>query len=201
MAEGLSDFEPIKLLLFVAPGATFAIFRSFAIRGFFPKLSKDDLGALVISSCVYALFIKLIGTDFTATGIMERRPTILWIAILFVLPMLLGFASGLIEARDLVGKILRNFGWRFPSPEPNAWETMFREMPGGSILVVWLDEENWVCGRWVKGSASSQSTDSRDLFLSEVGSLSEGVYRSIVPRTGVYFSTGEIKRIEVVVGQ
>jgi hypothetical protein len=44
LAEGLADIEPIKVLLFIAPGASFAIFRSLGMRGFFPKRAPGRRG-------------------------------------------------------------------------------------------------------------------------------------------------------------
>jgi len=178
------------------------LLRSFALRGSFPPLKKDDLSTLLLGSVVYAFFLILFGINLTDTDVWKGLSPALWIAILIIIPAIIGFALGLLEASDTIGRQLRRWGIALPSPEPTAWENMFRELGINSILLVTLKDGAHVFGRWVGGRGGSvASTDAQihDLYLAEIGSINaHGQYVPKAPRRGAYIAAQEIRWIEVV---
>src|SRR5258708_5873043 len=135
--DALKDFDALKILLWVVPGAMIALFRSFAMRGSFRGITKDDVAAFIIGSLIYAFI-----------------------------------------------------GIRLPSLDATAWETVFRELGTGAVLLVTLKDGAKVFGRWVGGrggSAASTDPKTTDLYLGEIGQVSDaGQYVAIEPRRGIY---------------
>src|SRR3954469_363570 len=112
--------------------------------------------------------------------------------------MLLGF----LEASDAIGYSLRSLGVRLPSPDATAWETAFREIGTGAVLLVSLKDGAQVFGRWLGGrgaSAASSDAKTMDLYLGEIGTINgQGQYVAKSPRRGAYISSTEIRWIEVI---
>jgi hypothetical protein len=110
---------------------------------------------------------------------------------------------GIFEASDAVGRAFRHLGIRLPSPDATAWETMFRELKSGAVLLVRLKDGTTVFGRWSGGkggSASSTDAKTMDLYLSEIGTIDDkGNYVPQRPRRGAYIVAGEIRFFEVIV--
>ena len=67
----LKQFDATAVLLWVVPGAFIALFRSFAIRGNFPPVGKDDVAALLLGSVVYYFVIRLCTTGIEPTGTLS----------------------------------------------------------------------------------------------------------------------------------
>jgi len=203
MPVDFSKFDIAMTLLWIVPGAFIALFRSFAIRGSFPSISKDDVSAFLLGSIVYA-FIVVLATGGKALDADALKAYSGWTAffVIVVLPALVGMVLGLIEASDTIGRLLRKVGIRLPSPDATAWETLFRELPSNSVLVVTLKDGSTVAGRWVGGSCgSASSSDSKimDLYLGQTGTLNaQGTYTPKTPRRGIYLSAGEIRYVEVI---
>jgi hypothetical protein len=207
MSDVLKDFDLTKILLWVVPGAFIALFRSFFLRGTFPSFSKDDVAAFILGSVVYYFVVVLLATGLdvsTQTVKLVLAPWT-WFFVLIVLPALVGAALGLVEAGDIVGRALRKFGIRIPSPDATAWETFFRELDAGAVLQVTLKDGTNVFGRWIGGkggSASSNDAKTMDLFLGEIGEINDqGQYVAYQPQRGVYISSAEIRYFEVVARQ
>ena len=202
MSDALKDFDFFKILFWIVPGAFMVLSRSFAIRGAFPALKKDDLSTLVLGSVVYSFVLMLFGIDLSAKDAWKTLAPPIWIVLLVIVPAVIGFGLGLVEASDVVGRSLRSRGIRLPSPESTAWESLFRELGSNAILIVTLKDGGRVFGRWAGGrggSAASADPQTRDLYLAEIGSVdTHGRYVSHVPRRGAYIAADEIRSIEVV---
>lgn len=204
MAELFKNFDALTMLLWLVPGAFIAFFRSFGLRGSFPSIGKDDLAALLLGSVVYyfVTVIVVMGRPIGSDPALLDFPRWLWFAMLVVFPSLLGLGLGMLEASDLLGRGLRRCGFNLPSPNHTAWETIFREMPRGAVILVTLKDGAVVVGRWWDGrggSAASSDTSSTDLYIGEIGGIDdEGRYVPKNPRRGIYISAGEIRFFEVI---
>jgi Family of unknown function (DUF6338) len=200
--DGLKDFEVLKVLIWVVPGAMIALFRSFAMRGSFPGIAKDDVAAFLIGSVIYAFLLVLCTTGRSLTDIAQLQfsPRRELVALILV-PAIVGLGLGLLEASDAVGFTFRKIGIRLPSPDATAWETVFRELGAGAVLMVTMKDGSKVSGRWVGGrggSAASTDPKTMDLYLGEVGTVSNSQYVATVPRRGIYLVASEIHHIEIV---
>jgi hypothetical protein len=150
--DALKDIDVVRVSLWVIPGAFIALFRSFAMRGSFPSISKDDIAALILGSVTYYYIVVIAsGFDATAHAIEFDFTPRVWFFLLIVIPAVVGACLGLLEASDAVGHSLRYVGIRLPSPHATAWETMFRELSTGSVLLVTLQDGTNVFGRWNGG--------------------------------------------------
>jgi hypothetical protein len=204
MSDVLKDFDAVKILFWVIPGAFIALFRSFAMRGAFPAISKDDVAALILGSVVYWFLLLLIETSFDVTPQNIQTQFSGWTGFigLIAIPAILGLLLGFLEAGDGIGQLLRFLGVRLPSPDATAWETMFREMQSGSVLLVTLKDGTTVFGRWVggkRGSASSTDAKTMDLYLGQIGEINAaGQYVAKTPQRGAYLVATEIRFIEVI---
>ena len=201
MSEILKDFDAVKVLVWVVPGAFITLFRSFGMRGRFPTVGKDDVATFVLGTVIYYFVVRLFTSSFDLTGTADKSGWA-WFFILIFIPAAAGLLLGLLEASDAIGGVLRKIGIRLPSPDATAWETLFRELPTNSLLLVTLKDGTTVVGRWVGGRGGSASSDDAkimDLYLGEIGKIVRNRYVPKVPRRGAYFSSGEVRFIEVIV--
>ncbi|OAI30543.1 hypothetical protein A1351_08560 [Methylosinus sp. R-45379] len=174
------------------------------MRGTFPTIAKDDVAAFILGSVIY-YFIVLLFTAGINSDMQALKPAFsswLWLLILLIIPAFVGFGFGILESSDAVGYMLRSVGIRLPSPHATAWETLFRELTPGSVLLVGLKDGSHVYGRWIGGkggSASSTDAKTLDLFLGEIGVVdTDGQYVPQKPQRGAYIAASEIRVIEVV---
>lgn len=204
MSDILKDFDAMKILLWIIPGVFISTFRSFSIRGSFPTISKDDIGALIIGSVIYwfCLLSVYTGFDFAHQNLKLQFTGLVGFFALIAIPAASGFLLGLLEVSDCVGKQLRKMGIRFPSPHPTAWETIFREVPNNAVMLVTLKDGTVVYGRWAEGKISSSSSSDpkqTDLFLGEIGTVTaNGEYEAKDPQRGAYLAASEIRLIEII---
>jgi len=202
VSDVLKDFDFFQTLFWIIPGTFMVLFRSFAIRGSFPPLKKDDLSTLFLGSVVYAFLLILFGLNLSERNVWTKLHPVLWLLVLIFIPAVIGFLMGLLEASDRIGRGLRYLGITLPSPEPTAWENLFGDLEINAVLLVTLKDGVEVFGRWLGGrSGSAASTDAkiRDLYLAEIGSINaRGQYVPKTPRRGVYIAPEEIRWIEVI---
>lgn len=202
MDDALKGFDLFQVLFWIVPGTFLALFRSFAIRGSFPPLGKDDLATLILGSAVYALLLILLGLDLSVKDAWKQLSPFVWFLLLVVLPALLGLLLGLFEASDFIGRKLRSWGVVIPSPDATAWEGLFRALPRNAVLLVSLKDGADVFGRWVGGAVSSSASaeETRDLYLAETGAIdAAGNYTPHSPKRGAYIAADQIRCIEIIV--
>jgi hypothetical protein len=202
VSDALKDFDFFQTLFWIIPGTFIVLFRSFALRGSFPPLKKDDLSTLVLGSVVYAFLLILFGLNLSDKNVWTKLHPFPWLLVLIFIPAAIGFLLGWLEGSDRVGRGLRYFGMAIPSPEPTAWENLFGDLRINAVLLVTLKDDVQVFGRWLGGrwgSAASNDTEVRDLYLAEIGSIDEcGQYIAKTPQRGIYIAPEEIRWIEVI---
>jgi hypothetical protein len=200
--DWLKDLDPVKVLLWVAPGAFISMFRSFFLKGSFPTIGKDDLAAFVLGSVVYRFLVL---GFLTQEGIAKLSTNgWFWFFFVGVGPSVLGFGLGMLEASDWIGQLVRSWGVIMPTPTPSAWNTVFRALPADTFVIAVLKDGTTFYGRWAKGSVpSSASSDgsNQDIYIGETGDLNaQGQYISSLPKRGVYVAASEVRTIEVITG-
>jgi len=199
MEDAFKTFDPTGVLFWVAPGAFFILFRSFALRGAFPLLARDDAVAFIVASAVYWYLLTWASAAFLGApqAFRQHLAGAESIVALAAIPA----AVGLFERRDMVGKLLRIFGVRFLSPYATAWESVVVNLTPGSVLIVHLKDAEPIIGRWTNtqiGSAASIDKDVRDLYLDEIGSVIGANYQPFAPGRGAYIAAEQIQFIEVI---
>ena len=203
MEDLFKSFDAAAILYWVVPGAFFILFRSFALKGAFPALGKDDVVAFIIVSVLYwwlaiwAFATFAGGPPNFAQDFAGARSIVTLVAA----PALLGALVGLFERRDGAGRLLRVLGVRFLSPYATAWESVAVNLPPGAVLIVHLKDAEPVVGRWTNaqiGSAASTDREVRDLYLDEIGAIAGNNYLPFSPARGAYIAPDQIQFIEVV---
>ena len=203
MEDLFKTFDAIAILFWVVPGAFFILFRSFALKGAFPSLGKDDVVAFIIVSVLYWYLVIWASATFLGApdAFRERLSGADSILALVAIPALAGVGAGLFERRDVVGRLLRAFGFKFLSPYATAWESVVVNLTPGSVLIVHLKDAQPIIGRWTNaqiGSAASTDKDVRDLYLDEIGAVIGANYQPFAPVRGAYISAEQIQFIEVI---
>ena len=203
MEDLFKSFDAIAILDWVVPGAFFILFRSFALKGAFPSLGKDDVVAFIIVSVLYWYLAIWASATFLGAPEAFRQPIAgaESIVALVAIPAAAGLAAGLFERRDVVGRLLRAFGVKFLSPYATAWESVVVNLPPGSVLIVHLKDAQPIVGRWTNaqiGSAASTDKEVRDLYLDEIGSVVGANYQPSAPVRGAYIAAEQIQFIEVI---
>jgi hypothetical protein len=96
--DALKDFDVVKVLLWVVPGAMIVLFRSFAMRGSFSGFSKDDVAAFIIGSVIY-LFLVVFCTTGLSLNDKAQLQFSAWGAVLafLIVPAILGLGLGLLK--------------------------------------------------------------------------------------------------------
>jgi hypothetical protein len=203
MEDAFRTFDATGVLFWVAPGAFFILFRSFALRGAFPLLARDDAVAFIVASAVYWYLLIWASAAFLGSpqDFRQHLAGAESIVALAAIPAAAGVVVGLFERRDMVGKLLRIFGVRFLSPYATAWESVVVNLTPGSVLIVHLKDAEPIIGRWTNtqiGSAASIDKDVRDLYLDEIGSVIGANYQPFAPARGAYIAAEQIQFIEVI---
>ena len=172
-------------------------------EGAFPSFGKDDVVAFIIASVLYWYLLIWAFAAFLGVPDLYRQylTGIQSIVALVAVPAVLGVIAGLIERRDVVGRLLRANGIGFLSPYATAWEFLGANLVTGSVLIVHLKDAEPVIGRWVNaqfGSAASTDKDARDLYLDEIGAVVGDNYQPFAPTRGAYIAAEQIQFIEVI---
>jgi len=203
MEDLFKSFDAVAILDWIVPGVFFILFRSFALKGAFPSLGREDLVAFIIVSVLYWYLVIWASATFLddPQAFRQRLAGPESIVALVAIPAVAGAAAGLFERRDVVGRLLRAFGVRFLSPFATAWESVVVNLPPGSVLIVHLKDAQPIIGRWTNaqiGSAASTDKEVRDLYLDEIGAVVGANYQPFAPVRGAYISADQIQFIEVI---
>lgn len=133
------------------------------------------------------------------TGFIERH--IVWsswflFGIIFVSPVGLGVASGVLRQREFIARFLRGLGVRTVHPVPRAWDWHFsRERP--SWVLVRLKDGTPIFGVFHERSFAASDPQNRDIYLEAQFRLLEGGEWAPVEDTdGVLIMANEIAYIE-----
>ena len=200
--DWLKDLDPVKVLIWVAPGAFIALFRSFFLKGSFPEIGKDDVGVFILGSVIYRFAALGLVSDNDLAHLSDRGW--FWFVSLGLVPALLGFGLGMFEASDATGKFMRWCRIPMPTPTPSVWNTAFRALPTDTFLVVVLKDGTMYYGRWARGlvpSSASSDSGNQDIFIGETGTLdAQGQYVAMAPKRGVYIAASEVRTIEIITG-
>lgn len=171
--DWLKDIDPEKVLIWVAPGAFIALFRSYFLKGSFPGVGKDDVGAFILGSVIFRFAILGLFSDGNLASLSVRGW--FWFLSLGLVPSLLGFGIGVFEASDITGMFMRWCGVAMPTPTPSAWDTLFRRLPPSAVVIVLLKAGTQIHGRWAPHHptrATSTSTLERPAHWTPKGAMS-----------------------------
>jgi hypothetical protein len=108
-----------------------------------------------------------------------------------------GVVIGLIRKFELLRKLFARFDINILHPVPTAWDYKFSEIYTEKWVIVTLENDKHVYGKFGYASLASSEKDERDIFLEEIWSLGEDDNWKKRERTdGVWIKATNIKMIE-----
>ena len=121
------------------------------------------------------------------------------IAVLLVIPTVIGVVIAFLEERDAIRGIFRLFGLGLLHLSPSAWDTQFKFFTKRNFVyaTVTLTDGRTVHGYFGDSSVASSDTKERDLFLQNVYNLDDQGEWILVPNSaGILIAGSAIGSIE-----
>ncbi len=193
--------EPLKsvgnlhetMALFV-PGLVILFVRSQFVTD--RKLSHSTmiLSYLTISLVYYAIafpFLEL----FRSLYEVKDHKILVWLALVFFGPVLLGLLLGINVQKNLLHRLLQWCGLNPVHSIPTAWDWKFGNMTEQWVLVTLKDDTQFrgFCGQ---GSFISSDPTERDIYVEQIYGIDNEDNWSSPGLKGVLIAPGEIKTIE-----
>lgn len=116
--------------------------------------------------------------------------------ILFVFPVLMGWAFGCLRQGDHVGRFLDRLGFRVIRQDPTAWDYFFsRAQP--CWVIVTLQSGSRLYGFFGIKSFAGDDPQSRDLYLEAVYRLTDGgEWAPVEDSRGIWIASDQIASLE-----
>jgi hypothetical protein len=122
---------------------------------------------------------------------------VLLVLCVLVTSLISGVAIGLIRKFEVLRKIFARFDINIIHPVPMAWDYKFSEIQAEKWVIITLDNDKHVYGKFGYASLASSDKDERDIFLEEVYTLGEDEKWVRKERTdGIWIKASNIKIIE-----
>ena len=183
---------------FLVPGFVWESVLHMFLRRQQERVDLTWLRFLTLSSVNYGLWSWLIYLLFAGAGVLSSRwaAAFVWFFILFVSPVTLGAATGLLSQRATVRRLLARYGVYTIHPVPTAWDYVFSESTGSWVLVT-LADGSTIAGIFSARSFASSDASERDLFLEQLYRVEDGGPWQPVPMNrGVWIRGEAIRAIE-----
>jgi len=157
------------VVLTLVPGLIILFARSYFITARIMKLRDLVLGYLVVTMVYWGALILFCGDELFGLTTVEplRLKIAMALALIVVLPALVGTGLGWEIQAGGLRKLLRCIGLNPVHVVPSAWDWKFSNMDGAWILVT-LKNGTKFRGYFGDQSFSSSDPDERDLYISHV---------------------------------
>jgi hypothetical protein len=196
--EKIKSIEQIYLILvFLTPGLITLFVRSLLVAGRRPKTIEHAVEYIIISTLYFAVFLPLVEIVLATKEPAWFRVT-LWVALLAVLPALIGLILGAGTQKGWWRLILSKASLSVVSPYPTGWDWVFGRLRAPVFLLVTLEDDSRVAGLFGIDSIAASKPEERDIFIDEIYEFEEG--RQWTPRTpkqGILIPFRSIKYIEI----
>lgn len=192
----LNSIQDIQLLFaYLLPGflISFIFSRFFAskTRG----ITESLVEYLVLTAIYYSLTYPISGLIF-GEGFDPKSPyTVL---IFFILgPVAFGLVLGALNRRNAFHRLLRRLGITMVHPIPSAWDWRLYDMREGTFVLITLQDDSQVGGRFGPKAFASSDPAERDLYLDDIWHIDEeGEWTELEEKKGILIAAKEIKYIE-----
>lgn len=163
------------ILAFIVPGFITALFKSKLTTGRLRTGPDAFLYYITYSAINYSLSAWVI-YYILFTDVLSNHPiyrSMIWISILFILPMITGILLGISERHQWLEKILRCIGVNLIHGTPTAWDYSFEKIKVPHWMIVTLKDGSKVYGYFGGLSLASSSDSERDIFIEQMYNLDE----------------------------
>ena len=179
----------------LAPGIVILWVRSRFRDTNVPKLADRMTSYAVVSIAYSAASYPL----FHADG-WVHLPEWLWqVLLFFLLPLIVGVVLVFFDQSERFYDLTQRAGLRPVHHTPTAWDYTFRKRDP-SFVLVHLSDGSEVAGAWVNGSFASSTAGDRDVFVSQMWKVEEGVWQAVDPPRSILICGGAIRMIEFIQG-
>lgn len=185
-------------LAFLVPGFVWESVLHMFLRRREDRTERTWVRFLTLSALNYGLWSWLVYLLLVRDAALGRPwvAALAWFFILFVSPVALGAATGLLSQRATVRRLLARYGIYTVHPVPTAWDYVFSESTGSWALATLVDGST-VAGVFSARSFASSDPSERDLFLEQVYRVDDdGLWQPVPMNRGVWIRGEAIRAIE-----
>lgn len=148
----------------------------------------------VINCAMWSWLYWLIGNNITSNNITYW---VLIVAVTIISSVFTGTLLGILRKKDLFRKLLKFFGMQTEHPIPTAWDYKFSTTKDIKWVIVRLNNNEKVYGKYSTMSLASSDSNCHDIFLEEVYTHKGKYSWKMVDRSdGIWICADEIKSIE-----
>jgi hypothetical protein len=193
----LKSIQSIYLVLgFVVPGMIIAFVRAQFLTGRIRTLSESVVSYIALTVLYYGIaapFVEYVLT-FEAPG---RAKIVAWLALIIIVPAIIGLALGALAQNDVFRKLLQLFRINPVHVTPAAWDYAFARLRGDHFVMVTLSDGSTVSGLYGSHSFASSDPTERDLFLQEIYDTDGGSWSKRPERQAILIPSKEIKHVQI----
>lgn len=147
-----------------------------------------------LSVWIWLFYLVKVNVDNSSVGYW-----VLLVLCLLVTSLISGVIIGLIRKFELLRKMFARFNINIIHPVPTAWDYKFSEIQTEKWVIVTLENDKHVYGKFGYESLASSEKDERDIFLEEIYTLDEEEKWVKKERTdGIWIKASNIKIIEFI---
>lgn len=180
----------ILTLVFLVPGFIYAsVLRWFTVP-VARNIAHENLGRFTFSCWNFAIWSWQIIRIYTLEWEGSIAVLVWFLIIIFVSPIICGFAIGWIINQDFYQEIVKKIPKKHIYSPPTAWDHVWNNSIYGWVGIL-LRDGSRVYGYWDFDSEASWDVDHRDIYLSTAYEVSEDGEWRRVPRTGGVLINGD----------
>ncbi len=143
--------------------------------------------------CSPILYLLIMGNLFASRPLMQA---IAWLAVIFLVPILLGLVHAWIVQRDGIGGLYRLLGLRAINPIPTGWDWIFSRTDPCFVLIT-LNDGTTIAGFFGLRSMASSDPEHKDIYIEKVYTVPEdGPWNEVENSQGMQVDGAQIAFIE-----
>lgn len=163
-----------------------------------PKKHNDGIfflkcmGYSIVSCAIWSWLYKIVIMCKCISTIMHW---ILLITISIIGSFLIGLVFAIIKQKQVLERILWEFGVNTIHSTPTAWDYIFSKQEECFVVITLLND-NQIYGWYSSNSFTSSEPDERDIYVEILYQYREGQWIKDEQAKGVYIAKNQIKHIE-----
>lgn len=192
------DFlDPAKfpaLIAALAPGFLIMFVRRQFLVGKPPSLQDRAVTYLAISAVYFAVSIPTFAYLEANCRLLPQAGDFIEY---FALPIVVGFILALVTTHRGLDRAWQLIGLQPIHHIPSAWDYMFGNLRVESWVIVTLNDGSSVAGKYDRGSFASSDGGERDLLISQVWEVDDGVWSEPPTPKSILLCGRDIRTVEV----
>ncbi len=172
-------------------------------------LKQQEVGIRILRCLAYSVFNYVIWFSWGLRILnknMESDNPMYWVIValaVIITGVITGFVLGFIRSKELIykgfNKVFRIFNVTLTHPIPAAWDYVFKNLREGAYLIIRMDNEKIIRGKFYTSSMASSDETYRDIYIEDVYKENDsGVWEKVSRTKGVWINPSSIKHIEFI---